>query len=170
MKHIGKAKIRKIIREEYKKILNESMYDVFSRHWNDEHTWSMVTPSSIMSVYDGMGGGVFSREQTQKFVDDLPYDWQKPKVIKTLQDAGKLSKSGGTFASSGASTSGDSGPLKTDELMKLMTAGLPDSEWKEYKMTKERLGQVNRGNLTPMEKQILGTQALNEIFGSRKRK
>jgi len=158
MKRLKRSNIRKIIIEEMERlehemILNESMYDVFSRHWNDEHTWSMVTPSSIMSVFDGMGGGVFSREQAQKFVDDLPYDWQKPKVVKTLQNAGKLSKSG-EYSAEEASSSG--GPLDQADLMKLMVAGLPDSEWKEYKMTKERLAQVNDGNLTDMEKKILG--------------
>ena len=160
MKRLKRSRIRNIIIEEIERlehemVLNESMYDVFSRHWNDEHTWSMVTPSSIMSVFDGMGGGVFSREQAQKFVDDLPYDWQRPKVIKTLQDAGKLSKSVG-FEYSEEEVSSDGGPLDQGELMKLMVAGLPDSEWKEYKMTKERLAQVNDGNLTDMEKKILG--------------
>jgi len=155
MKRLKRSNIRKIIIEEMERlehemILNESMYDVFSRGWGDERTWSMVTPSSIMSVYDGI-----QSTDPQAFVDDLPHEWQKPKVIKTLQNAGKLSKSGG-FEYSAEEASSSGGPLDQADLMKLMVAGLPDSEWKEYKMTKERLAQVNDGNLTDMEKKILG--------------
>ena len=65
--------------------LDESMYGTFKQHWNDEYTWKMVTPNSIISIYKGINSN-----NPQKFIDDLPYEWQKPKVTKALQDAGIL--------------------------------------------------------------------------------
>jgi len=155
MKRLKRSNIRKIIIEEMERlkhemVLNESMYDVFSRGWSDEGAWNMVTPESIMSVYDGI-----QSTDPQAFVDELPHEWQKPKVVSTLQNAGKLSKSGGVFASSSVATSGGGGPLETGELMALMDASLdPNSD---FKLTQERLATVNRGNLTDEEMEIIQT-------------
>jgi len=91
--------------------LDESMYGTFKQHWNDEYTWKMVTPNSIISIYKGINSN-----NPQKFIDDLPYEWQKPKVTKALQDAGILKgdaapsaeqPSGGSFTHSAAGTAGD---------------------------------------------------------------
>jgi hypothetical protein len=78
--------------------------DLFGNKWGDEHTWKMVTANSLVGVYNNMG---FT--DPQRFIDGLPYEWQKPKATQALQDAGILKgdAAGGSFTHSAAGTAGD---------------------------------------------------------------
>ena len=82
---ITKTQLRKIIKEELKRAMNESMYEVFSTHWRSQDQWEKVAPKSIISVYKGIRSN-----NPEAFINDLPHEWQKPKVRKALQDAGIL--------------------------------------------------------------------------------
>ena len=64
--------------------LDEVNYrDLFGRAWGDEWSWKRVTDSSIVGVWEAMG-----KPDPARFIGDLPYDWQKPKVTKALESAG----------------------------------------------------------------------------------
>ena len=82
---ITKTQLKRIIKEELKRAMNESMYQTFSRGWASQNAWKMVSPKSIISVYKGIRSN-----DPEAFINDLPHEWQKPKVRQALQDAGIL--------------------------------------------------------------------------------
>ena len=56
-----------------------------SNRWGNKQSWEMVTHSSLVGVYKDLG---FT--DPQRFIDLMPYEWQKPKATQALRDAGIL--------------------------------------------------------------------------------
>ena len=98
---ITKSQLRKIIKEELGRVLNENQYQqLFGRSWGDKFSWGMLTGDSIVQAWTMMG-----KPDPARFIGDLPHEWQKPKVTKALQDAG-ADVGGGAGAPDSAPTSG----------------------------------------------------------------
>jgi len=104
---ITKTQLRRIIKEELGRVLNENRYmDLFGRAWGSQNKWRMVNLGSIAQAWEMMG-----KPDPARFIGDLPHEWQKEKVTQALQQAG-VDVGGGAPASEPASASGysHSGP------------------------------------------------------------
>ena len=136
--NLDRATLKKLVMEELERSLKEG----FTTTGPDPA--NALSTGEIMRLVDaGMSvAGVDKSNLTDK--------------MKSILGMKPGSESGFIYHDPGSS-SRKSGPLDAKELMALMMADKDESENANYKLSRERLASLNRGNLTDEELQIIST-------------
>jgi len=133
------------------------MYGVPGMYWGKESDFKYVSDKSIQ------GHQQRSKQSPAEYLQDVIDNGQKfqvEKVRKALDLAAGAPKKGGESSSMYKLLGPDGGaplgpPLSTNELMALIMADKDPSS--SYKLSRERLGMVNKDNLTPEEQSLINS-------------